>query len=158
MKYYVLNRSQAEMISKLALEENTIIVSITDLNSPKPNFADNPKIIGVLTVQFDDVAGWERGHMTNADARNIVSFVDQHLPQTKCIVVHCEYGISRSAGVCGALMSILNEKDNFVFKKSAYMPNAHCYHLVSNTYFNRETIPTTFENITNYRLSKQGNC
>lgn len=73
--------------------------------------------------------------MTRQDADNIIQFVNQHINEVEQIIVHCGAGISRSAGVCAALMMIINGDDSAIFDNGQYCPNMHCYRLVLESYF-----------------------
>ena len=66
------------------------------------------------------------------DAKGILHFVDTYKKEVDLIVVHCEAGISRSAGVASALSLILNGTDDYYFKH--YLPNILCYRKILNAY------------------------
>lgn len=70
--------------------------------------------------------------MTDKDAKNIVDFVETFKNEVDMIVVHCEFGISRSAGVASALSLILNGIDQYYFDN--YVPNMLCYRKILNAY------------------------
>ena len=65
------------------------------------------------------------------DARNILDGA-RLAEMCNLIVVHCEAGISRSAGVAGALSLIMNGTDEYYFKK--YLPNMFVYRKILNAY------------------------
>ncbi len=153
MKFAVKSRDETVQMSHENLKEKVIIVSITDKHSNYPNFAPNENIIGILKLQFDDVEGWEIGHITNNDARDILNFVENFVQVAERIIVHCEYGISRSSGICAALMLLLKEKDDYVLENPYFCPNIYCYRSVLQSYFNCKSNENSFPNITNYRLS-----
>lgn len=69
---------------------------------------------------------------TNNDALNIFDFVEIYKKDVDLIIVHCEAGISRSAGVAGALSLMYNGTDEYYFKK--YLPNIFVYRKILNTY------------------------
>ena len=70
--------------------------------------------------------------MDNKDAKNIIDFVETFKNEVDLIVVHCEFGISRSAGVASALSLILNGTDQYYFDN--YIPNMLCYRKILNAY------------------------
>ena len=49
-------------------------------------------------------------------------------------IVHCEAGVSRSAGVGAAIMKALNGDDWDVFKNPLKCPNMKCYRTVLNAF------------------------
>ena len=50
------------------------------------------------------------------DAKRILMFVKKYMNQVDFICVNCEAGISRSAGIAGALSKIYNKEDSYYFK------------------------------------------
>jgi len=69
---------------------------------------------------------------TDNDARIILDFVQDCRIDIDLIVVHCEAGISRSAGVAGALSLIYNGSDEYYFHR--YLPNIFVYRKILNMY------------------------
>ena len=135
MKFQVMSRQNARRYSFDTAIEKTIIVSINDVADEANQFASNPKIIDTCSLFFDDVEGNEANCMTRWDADNIIRFINQHLNHIEQIVVQCGAGVSRSAGVCAALMLIINGDDSAIFDNGQYCPNMHCYRLVLESYF-----------------------
>ena len=68
--------------------------------------------------------------MTNKQAKAILAFVDDLSQETDSVIVSCPAGVSRSAGVCAALMRIYNHSDRKIFNDPSYVPNFYCYSLV----------------------------
>ena len=135
MKFQVMNRMGAADYSTYADIPKTIIISITDVNADDNVFQPNAQIIDILRLKFDDVEINEHNHITKDDGRRIIDFVNQHINDVEQIVVHCEGGVSRSAGVCAALMKIINGNDWEIFKSGYYCPNMTCYRTVLETYY-----------------------
>ena len=135
MKFMVANRKRAAELTKLESLPKTAIVSITDIGSMSNSFANNPNILGIHRVQFNDVEKGETGAMTVDHAVDILDFVKQHL-DAELILVHCEGGVSRSAGVAAALMKIFNGDDMEIFKSPRFCPNMTCYRNVLMAHFN----------------------
>ena len=69
---------------------------------------------------------------TDEEAEWILAFVNDYIEKIELIVVHCEAGISRSAGVAGALSLIYNGSDEYYFKH--YIPNMLVYRFILNAY------------------------
>ncbi len=69
---------------------------------------------------------------TEFDAKLILEFVKLYEEKVDLIAINCEVGISRSAGVAGALSLIYNGSDQYYFDK--YMPNMFVYRKILNMY------------------------
>ena len=67
------------------------------------------------------------------DAKNILKFVDAMKDKVDLICVNCVAGISRSAGVAGAISKILNNNDEYFFKN--YCPNMLVYSTILKEYY-----------------------
>lgn len=113
-----------------------IIVSITDVGS-SPNYFNkgNEHVKAILPLQFDDVDYGQKNCITSEDARMIINFVSKWINKVNLVIVHCEAGVSRSAGVCAALMKIFNGSDFEIFNNPRYIPNMSCYRAVLGSYF-----------------------
>jgi protein-tyrosine phosphatase len=113
-----------------------IIVSITDAGSSSNNFnEENNYVKAILPLQFDDVDYGQKNCITSEDARMIIDFVLKWINKVNLVIVHCEAGVSRSAGVCAALMKIFNGSDFEIFNKPRYIPNMSCYRAILESYF-----------------------
>lgn len=126
MKCNVLSRSKAKALSYGNIQAPLVIISITDVDSFPVIFAKNEQIKAVLRLSFNDVDGSDFGAMTSNDADSIVRFCSDWLPQTN-LLVHCEAGVSRSAGVCAAILKWYEGSDKQIFENTHYRPNMHCY-------------------------------
>lgn len=67
------------------------------------------------------------------NARDILNFIKEYKNDIDLIAINCEAGISRSAGIAGALSKIYNNDDSYFFKK--YLPNSLVYRLILNEYY-----------------------
>ena len=134
MKYKVMNREAASRYSS-QIDIPTIIISITDPNSLDNTFANNTNIIDVLRLKFFDVDFDEPGHIEKEDAEKIIEFINKYINKIDQIIVHCEGGVSRSSGVCAAIMKIIDGNDWAIFNNSKYVPNRACYHTILTSYF-----------------------
>lgn len=133
MKCDVLSRSKAKVFSYSHSEESLVIISITDLDSDPVFFAKNEQIKSILRLSFNDVDKGCYGAMNEKDADDIVHFCSKWLPQTN-LLVHCEAGLSRSAGVCAAILKWYEGSDMQIFGNAYYRPNMHCYREVLNAF------------------------
>jgi predicted protein tyrosine phosphatase len=133
----VLSRAEAATV---APDEPYILVSVTDPNSDAATFAQSSHLRAVLRLQFHDIAGVTNPilkpfadsnevAMSDEDGSSVVAFVRRFVPnEAQFVVVHCEAGISRSAGIAAAVSKIWNGADNFYFER--YLPNSWVYRQV----------------------------
>ena len=134
MKMMVMSRSDARRYSFKDIPK-TIIISIASIDEDKNKFADNDNIIDILYLFFDDVEKNEPNHITVDDANKIIAFVNKYKDSDVELIVHCGAGVSRSAGVCAAIMKIVNGNDFSIFDNPRFCPNMTCYRTILETYF-----------------------
>ena len=130
MKFSVLSRPKAKAFSFKPDIDDCAIVSITDVANMPNKFYPNPHIKGVCHLHFDDVEAGELNCITEKDAKQIVNFVNRIKDKVNLIVVHCDAGVSRSAGVCAAIMNMLGRDDVKIFENPRFCPNMTCYRAV----------------------------
>ncbi len=78
---------------------------------------------------------------TDKDAQQILDFINRYEKlykrnESSNVIVHCEAGISRSAGVAGALSLIYNGSDQYYFDK--FLPNMFVYRKILNVYMSKK--------------------
>lgn len=136
MEFKIFSRKEAQTFTySEECCKNCIIISITDVSSEKNIFnPKNPHIKGVLHIQFDDVCLGQPNCITINDAKKILRFVRKNIRKTEMIVVHCERGVSRSAGVCFALKKIVTGYYSDMANPK-YNPNMSCFYTVLCTYY-----------------------
>jgi len=78
--------------------------------------------------------GLELKVFTEQEAKKVLEFVIKYENLVDTILVHCEAGISRSAGIAGALSLIYNDNDKHFF--SMYLPNMLVYRTILEVYQN----------------------
>lgn len=106
-----------------------IIISIRSPKTNKAKISYNSMCLNGLFLEFHDLNDAE--DVPNAklfsveDAEKIKEFVKEYSPYINTIICQCEAGISRSAGVAGALSKVLNGDDTDIFKR--YSPNTYVY-------------------------------
>lgn len=140
MNIVVMSRRKAREYSDGKHGHQSVMISITDPGSC-PNkvrkSADNG-ISDILRLSFEDVDG-ENG-MSDADAALVCNFVKKHIKDkdTELIIVHCEAGISRSAGTAAAILKYLTGSDSQIFNDMYYRPNIRCYRKVLSALYNSD--------------------
>lgn len=127
MHVSIMNRQQASEFTHQQHTDPYILISITDTNLPPNTFGDDPMLIGVLPLKFDDTEENEPNHITDEQAHAIVKFVKKFDQTISHIVVHCEGGVSRSAGIAAALCLHYNNDDWDIFNNVHLAPNMTCY-------------------------------
>ena len=135
MEFKVYSRNKAKKES-YKLDKPTIIISITDPDKNLNTFANNPNIIAICRLQFDDtdpdIKLKYEVLMAPKDASKIKDFVEAYKDKAELLIVHCEAGISRSAGVMAAIQKYLIGDDSAIFNSRRFCPNMHCYKLTLN--------------------------
>lgn len=143
MDIRVLSRLDVEQGVLMGWQDKTrgikiAIISITDPGSRPASIFRNPwPEMPVLRLEFHDVEGNQEDQegirmgvyrpMTTMQATKVVDFVKDL--EVDILVVHCEAGISRSAGTAAACAVILGQSDAEFFEYP-FNPNRHCYRLV----------------------------
>lgn len=130
----VFCRGHAEDFAKEPHEFGSAVVSIKtreDPSDPYIKFTDTNNIKEILFMAFNDVENEVEGGITYKEAYRIAEFVRhiaEHRDDVETLVVHCDAGASRSAGVAAAVAKYYFKDDEDFFKR--YTPNARCYRLV----------------------------
>ena len=75
--------------------------------------------------------------MSPDDALKIAYFVNKWKDKVDTIWVHCEVGVSRSAGIAMAIMEYLNMDLTPIFENPIYCPNMLCYALTKQAFEKR---------------------
>ena len=138
MKFKVLSRKLAEEYSKNSNKDKSIIISIkstNDTSTPDIQCTKTNNIKSILSLVFDDVETQyleNEKPISNEQAQEIVDFVNKWYKNIDLIIVHCDAGISRSAGICAALSKWLINDDTPYFNGYSYIPNMVCYRKVLN--------------------------
>lgn len=126
----VMSRKEAERYSHGPHYEESAVISIS---TPDEQYDMNiygsiyNGIKRILRLSFDDVDNGSLA-MAEGDAASIAEFVEKN--KDKTIIVHCDAGISRSAGIAAAIMKHYNGDDTPIFNSRLYCPNMLCYRMV----------------------------
>lgn len=138
MKFTIMNVSQAKKLSYKENIDPCAIISITDAISIPVSFNPNKNIVGILRLTFDDTDIKSPYSITERDAVNIIEFVEKYKDITDNFIIHCEAGISRSAGVAAALSKIYNGSDCDIFENPMYKPNMLVYNTILYTVWEKK--------------------
>ncbi len=136
----ILSRPEAVSYCERAHDRPSVMVSISD---PSFSYPDAPfrtpenGILEILSLTFcdaevpgPDVYGNPAGPedlMQEADALGVRRLLEDH-PGCR-VIVHCDAGMSRSAGVAAAILEAGGGDADAVFDSPWYDPNLHCYSL-----------------------------
>ena len=134
MEFKVLSRRE---IKTFFTNKKHIVISVRD---PKTERAELPKTqsrLSVLDLEFNDI-DWQKPSCAYITfdknmAQEILKFVDEYKDKVDLIICQCEAGISRSAGIAGALSRILEEDDLIFFK--THIPNRLVYSTILKEYY-----------------------
>ena len=138
----IMSRSNAIKYSEAQHDETAAIISISDIDKSFPVLENNTNngIVARCKVKFDDVERGANNCITKTDALKIVAFVLETALSQDRLIVHCEAGVSRSAGVAAAIMKALTGDDKEVFNNPRYVPNMTCYRAVINAFYDFNNI------------------
>ena len=139
MEILVMGRQSVEQFQS---EKTHIIISITSPYSTPAKIGLSDKVKDILRLSFHDWDAKEKElieqkntleskrmiYFNNEMAKKILLFVERYIKTINLIVVHCEAGISRSAGVAGAISKCFYGDDNYYFKH--YLPNMLVYRTI----------------------------
>lgn len=141
MKFVILNKSKAERLSYTDYSSDKVIISISTPGDEKAEFDSNNKTIkDILYLDFYDISynsqeifkGYEP--MADEDAVKIRDFVLKWKDKVDTIWVHCDAGISRSAGVAAGILEALGKDNSYIFDSKMYFPNLLCYRKILNAF------------------------
>lgn len=116
----------------------TVMISISDPNmqyAASPFCSEENKVLELLPLCFADAnqpgldvygrEAREEDLMLDEDATQVAELL-RNYPDTD-VIVHCDAGISRSAGVAAAILKHTSGDDSAIFKNGHYDPNTWCY-------------------------------
>ena len=126
-----MNRINARRATYDSTAPTTAIISIIDVGDESNEFYPQPWLKHILEMQFNDVEKG-KGCITKKQAKEIADFVCRIHPQVERIIVHCEFGQSRSAGVAAAISQHFEGDSGGIFGNRAYHPNRTCHSYVQD--------------------------
>lgn len=124
----VLSRKKAIKFSNICTD-NIIIISISTPNNAIPVFADNSNIKGIFRMSFYDIAYDvpEYNAPKQNDFIGLKNFIDTYKNSVNGIIVHCDAGISRSAGCAMAIADYVNCENIVRTQSHRFRPNYTVY-------------------------------
>ncbi|MBE6994772.1 MAG: hypothetical protein E7423_09070 [Ruminococcaceae bacterium] len=138
MHVTVMNRAQAVSYCHKRHDRPAVMISISDPYEERAGrvFCSPQNMLkSILRLRFadadrpgPDVYGREASAldmMQDEDAARIADFVRRH--QALDLIVHCDAGVSRSAGVAAAILKHLTGDDSPIFNDPRFRPNMWCY-------------------------------
>lgn len=141
MNIRILSRTKAVKLSYTDFENDKVIISIKDPWAERAHFnRGNNSIKEILYLSFYDISEKTKdifgvySSMTSVDALKIAHFVNKWKDKVDTIWVHCEVGVSRSAGIATAIMEYLNMDLTPIFENPTYCPNMLCYELTQQAF------------------------
>ena len=87
--------------------------------------AENAKSIAVYATPTSIACGADQEGEVDAKG---------YKDKVECIIVHCEVGVSRSAGVMAAIQKYLTGDDSAIFNNGAFSPNMYCYRMMLDAF------------------------
>lgn len=121
-----------------------VVVSITTSPFDEARIPPSRHCLGILRLAFfdSDLPAEEEGPdglFSHEDARQIWCFVLPLREKLRCIVLHCNAGVSRSPGVAAALSKVLCGDDHAFFE--SYRPNQRVYRLLLEVFTSEFSLP-----------------
>lgn len=132
IKLAVLSEEQAIFLSR-KIKKDFCIISITNTFDRNIKFSNNPHLLKVLNLKFNDLESNDTKNNIKAptleDFKNLKNFVDSI---DNCIlIIHCFAGESRSAGLAAAINEYLNLGYDILDDKD-FRINKRVYKLAKN--------------------------
>lgn len=131
-KYKIMSYDQCAKYCTKNHDNSSIIISITTYEGElkrKIRKTSTNNVKDILYLQFCDVNIEDNPEdcMQDSDAQKVAEFVNKYYDNIDTIIIHCEGGISRSAGVCAAIMRVKEGSDTHIFRSPSKHPNITCY-------------------------------
>ena len=138
MNVTVMSRWDAVFYCYNPHAEPTVMISISDPHmqyAAAPFGSEENKVLQILSLCFadadqpgPDIYGYDarvEDLMRDEDAAKVAELLRTY-PDTD-VIVHCDAGISRSAGIAAAILKHTTGDDSSIFDNGLYDPNRWCY-------------------------------
>jgi predicted protein tyrosine phosphatase len=146
MEISIMSRNDAIDFARKNKGGSYAVISINDCGAPPPELTTEGNGINfVCYLQFDDVLQGQDNCITAQDAGKIAAFIKSLDKANINLIVHCEFGQSRSAGVAAAVSLAVNGDDAWVFNNRRYYPNITCYKKVLEAFNYKNIILQVFK-------------
>lgn len=132
----VMNKQEVELYGITEHAEASVIISISSIGTNGAFIQKNKpaNIVDILKIEFNDTDSEDKycGGITYKNAKDIADFVKKYKnnKELRKIIVQCEAGQSRSAGIAAAILKYLYDDDTPIFNNKKYTPNMLCYRKV----------------------------
>lgn len=158
MEYKVLSREACEKYAARKHKKQSVVISIrSSWDKILPiipigefdNMIQDVLYLDFCDIEFIDVLKYksDKGYITHSQAKMIVEFVEKWYDRVDLIIVHCDGGISRSTGVCSAIMRWYEGDDSRFFRSRYKFPNISVYLAVLDEFRNIENVSICREQI-----------
>lgn len=142
MNVKVMSRDNAVDYCRHGRFEPSVIISISNPYTKydtEPFKSEKNRVIDILRLSFVDAdcegdldvygrVASAADLMNDEKANQVVDFVEKYVDYP--IIVHCDAGISRSAGVAAAILKHYTGDDNQIFGAHRYAPNMLVYYKI----------------------------
>ena len=140
-RYFACSRREVE--TPRFLETATgggpyVLVSICSADGTPSRLPGDANMRGVLRLRFDDADGGEGELFDSRHAELVEDFLRSHA-DVPVVAVHCDAGMSRSAGLAAALTKAGGGDDSAFF--GTRTPNMRVYRVMLNTMLERSENP-----------------
>jgi len=152
MYVVILDKLTAIKVAEI-FPKSFAVISISTPGDEPPKFPTNKSLKFLLPLSFYDIdpTSWKTpewkeslkkykdGIFSEEQAKQIIKFVyELEENGINILIVHCDAGVSRSAGVGAAIELILNGSDKAVFNNRKFIPNRFVYRTIINTLYKME--------------------
>lgn len=136
MEFLVCSRRKIETLRPPEVEH--VIISVTSMRDDVAQLPTNEHCLGILRLSFADADENSRPPIgaelfSRDQALEIWQFVERHRANIERIIVHCDFGISRSPAIAAALALVLNGNGDEFLLADEYVPNELVYRLLLET-------------------------
>lgn len=135
MRVKIMNCTKACEYARLHHNETSVMISIRtpkDPWTPKPTRGNN--LLDILYLEFHDIdrPNSLMSGMTDEAGHKVAEFVHKWWGNVDLLIVHCDAGQSRSAGVAAAILKAMTGDDSQIYDSPLYTPNSLCYRKTLN--------------------------
>ena len=97
--------------STIAPTERMAVISITNKLDEVVAFPENPNVIEIYRMKFDDEVSSEKNGPVQSDFDGLKEFADSIIGKADTLIVHCAAGMSRSPAVAEALVKYFRDEE-----------------------------------------------